>query len=361
MAGIKPLANIAETVASYLKTADKTSVLQTMPIKSGFKGLNLASLKKDTVAVTSEPKIVESVAAKKLKEFYNKRGVPFLLPNEEWSDKKVLDTVKLLGKKLDDLTESKTLNKQTLQETIDNLAPEAKGKIVIKDFGDLVNDLTAAGHSEEIIKKYVEVSEAITKTNPKKTTLYLRFDKLNQGKRGQILLKKSIEHEMTHAFASATQNERKTNIYKNTAYKCTKQQTIFDKIFQDFERNYERYNFLEQTELTEKNMLKHLGFESKEALHEDFGKTIEKLVSEESSIGNLNIDSGKKGWKQFFNSLKNHAKDEKLAYGANKRIREFTGDPNTPTDCELIPMVYAEMEKFFGKTRILINKQFPKG
>lgn len=70
------------------------------------------------------------------KAFYENKNIPYLLPHQSWSDKKILATVNLLGEQIDVLVKSKNLNKHTLQEAIDKLTPNKKGKIIIKDFND---------------------------------------------------------------------------------------------------------------------------------------------------------------------------------------------------------------------------------
>jgi len=349
MAGVKPLTKIYEKTSSVAKPLAKKLGRQTLPVKSELKGL--VPLEKDTITLNRF-----NSQSERLKDFYNSKGIPYLLPHEEWSDKKILDTIKLLGKDLDKLAELKTLNKETLQEALEKLVPEVKGTVIIKDFADFKKDLTAAGMNKESIEHWLE-SNAIIAKKIDKTTVYLKFEKLNGDKFEQVSFKKSVEHELEHALESRQKNTEMTDLYKNNIHKCHNQSQIFNMTFGVFENNYLLPFETAKTELTQENMLKQLGFNSIEKLHNDFEKTLNNIIKETKSTGSLNIGSDKKSWKQFYTYLKEKAISEKNAYQANTRLREVNGDLDTPTESELIPLVYGEMEKFFNKKRVQVNKQ----
>jgi len=356
MVGLKPLTNISERVANYVKFAGKESVYPSMPVKSTFKGLKLALLQKDTLTLSPQPKRYAS-QGERLKDFYNSKGIPYLLPNEEWSDKKIFDTINLLGKDLDKLIESKTLNKQTLQDTIEKLAPEVKGKIEIKDFRDLENDLRAQGYSESAIKDYFTTASAVTDPTNKGTSIYFKFEKANKDKQSQTIFKLCVEHEIKHALSSTLQNTALVDIYKNDFYKCHNQNKVFDELFHKIEERYTPSLDLAQTSLNQKNMLKSLGFKSMKELNASFKSSLARLIAESEFTGKFNLGSDKNSWKQFFNYLKNMAKDEKEAYKSNVRYRENYNNLKTPTVEEFEPLKYKAMEKFFEKERIQVNKQ----
>jgi len=355
MTGIKYLTNISENLASYAKLVGKKYASEIMPVRSRFKGLKLAPLPNDTVVLKPEPKKYAS-QAEKLKDLYNSKGFPYLLPHEEWSDKKIHDTVNILGNHLDKLVETKRLNKKTLQKAIEKIAPEIKGKIIIKDFNDLEKDLTARKVSPEIIKMHLKCN-AFSSSGINTTTLYFKFGQLNEGNLGQTLIKTSIEHELTHALTSKLQNTSMMDIYKNNYCKCSNQTTIFNKIFSTFERIYTSPIHLSRTKLTQKDMLETYGFKSIKSLHNNFEKELNKIIETAKSTGELNIGTGKKGWKQFFNYLKNAAKGEENAFQANKRLREIYKDFDYPTEAELKPLFYHEMGNFFSNKRIQVNKR----
>lgn len=69
-------------VANYVRIAGKKSVVQTVPIKSSFEGLKLASLQKDVLDFEMKPKKYSS-QSEKLKDFYESKGRSYLLPHEE--------------------------------------------------------------------------------------------------------------------------------------------------------------------------------------------------------------------------------------------------------------------------------------
>lgn len=321
-------------------------------------GTNLQPLKKAISLAETAPRS-HSIRGDRLKEFYNNAGVPYLLRHEVWSDKKITRTIKLFGKELDKLAASKTLDKETLQETVNNLVPEAKGKIVIKDFSDLENDLRVAGYPEENIELHLK-SAAITCMNKNGCNLYFNFEKAKASLEGIVKLKIYIEHELTHALRYNLQNTTSTDMYKNAYFAGFKENAIFNKIFMLFERQFTPKISLEQSEITKKNLLKHLDVYSIKTLHNDFECNLYVITGMERAFGNFNIGSKPKYWKQFFAYLKHIAREEKEAYKSNRRYREIYADPSTPTNAELTPLLYAEMEKFFAKKeRMAVEGKIP--
>ena len=329
-------------------------MLQTLPPKSDFKGLAL--LKQDTAALTRKKFNSQS---EKLKAYYESKGYPYLLPHQEWSDKKILDTVDLLGNDLNELIKSKTLNKQTLQEAIKKLAPETKGKILIKDFGDLEKYLRASGESESMIEHYMTNCGAMTHSRTDKTMIFLKFENADNGEWPRIVFKGSVKREVKHALSATLQNTYNMNLYKNDVYKCTKKDPIFNQIFNLFQGKYYKGPDWTKKEITGNAMARWLGFSSTESLHKDFEKTFNNLTTEAKSVGVLDFGDDKKGWKQLYKYSKDFAKNEKEAYQSNTACREYFGDLKTPTAAELKPLIYEEMEKFFAQKRIQANKEIP--
>jgi len=348
--------NIGEKISNYVRMTGKESVLRILPVKSNLKGLKLAPLQKDTIALT--PKRYAS-QGERLKDFYNSKGYPYLLPHQEWSDKKILEAVNLLGKGLDKLIESKTLNKKTLQKAIEKLAPELKGQIKIKDFGDLEKTLRAEKADEELIQHYLNNCGAMTSNGPNKTLLYFKFERLNGDKWPQTILKTDVLHEATHALFGRLQNTVQTDLCKNGYYKSIKNKGALNEIFNLFEGSYYREIDWKRKEITKKNMVEWLGFKSVKGLHRDFEKTLDKLLTEAKATGKFNPGSDKKGWKHFFKFSKDFAKEEKEAYQSNKTYREYFKDQTKPTGGELEPLVHAEIEKFFAQKWVQVNKQTP--
>lgn len=285
---------------------------------------------------------------------YAEKGFRYLLPHEVWSDGKIMQTVRDFGKTLDELANNNLLNKETFQEAVNRILPEhAKGKIVIKDFSDLQQDLRSGQYPEKLISRYLG-HNAITESRPQGSTLYLRFRKFND-KNEKIDFEVDAQHELKHALSARLQNTLMTDVYRNNFGKCDKQNDVFLKIKSAFESNYYRLFTIEQVERTQENMLKFLGFESIEQMHKHFNLAINGILDEARSSGELNIDSIS-AEKQLFSFLKHSMKDEKEAYKTGIKWREKFDDPSSPTDAELIPMVYAEMEKFFAeKEKALVS------
>ena len=346
LVNFNPISNIA-----------KKTVAQILPTKSKLVCSSLKPLSRDVVEFAPQKPVVKSFAAKKLKSFYNSKGVPFLLPHQEWSDKKIMETVKIFGKDLDALVQKNGLNKVSLQELVNKLVPEAKGKIVIKDFSGLRKDLEKLKTPKSDINLFLN-SEAIAHSEYKKTTLYFKFDKINNGTQGEVDLKCAIEHELTHAMESRLKNGMLTDDFKNDTYKCFKQKNPFDKFFKQFENTYEGDYPEWEMEVSTQNMLNCLGFDSIKQLHKSFEKTFDLLAASSVIRGDLDLGTDTKSWKQFLNCMKNHALSEKIAYQSNTRYREVSENPAAPTGFELIPLFYDEMAKFFVQKWVEANKFF---
>lgn len=295
---------------------------------------------------------------KTTKEIYNRVGLPYLLPHEIWSDNKILNTMKWLGKKLDKLEKSNALNKKTLQDTINKILPKRfKDRIIIKDLVDLEKDLKNQGYSKDEIKLRLECNATIG-IEPNETILYFNFAKATVNKKESVDLKSYIEHEMDHALKFRTQNTLFTDIYKNNYGEFPDQNKIFNIIFSQFESNYIQTKLSsESTKLKQENMLEAFKFKSVEDLHNSFETVFNKLIEEAKSSKKFNIGFDLERWKQFFVYLKHSANSEKEAYQSTIRYRELNGNLNTPTKAELIPLLYAEMEKFFAEKESMISSR----
>lgn len=302
-----------------------------------------------------KPEIACFQNERKLKTFYNHMGQKYLLPAEIWSDKKIADAIKLLGKNLDILEKSRNLNKDSVQEAVNKILPnDAKGIIQIKDFKQLEEDLRRLGYSESIIKR--NLNSCATTINYKNySCLYIDFEKTDMCKSGVIEIKNNIEHEITHALTHKFQNTKTTDYFKNTIGICAGQNSIFSEMFNLFEHHYEAGVSFEQTELNKEGMLNWLGYNSIDELYQSFDSAIDVFTKQKKASGELEIEN-KNAKRQFYTYLKHRAKEEKTAYGSNIRFRELHNDPYTPTDAEFVPMLYEEMEKFFAKRENEIGK-----
>lgn len=293
------------------------------------------------------PEIAAFKHEKELKEFYANIGERYLLPMEVWSNKRIDSTIKLLGKNLDELGKAGNLNIETVQKTVDKILPEdTKGKIEIKDLKDLKEDLRLLNYTEDEIKMFLK-SQALTINLKGKSYIYLNFEEVNTNKKRRIDLKCDLEHEIRHCLAGKFQNTKTVDKYKNNYGICINQNRIFGKIFSGFENLYEPFINSEPVDLTQKNMLDFLAYDSIEDLHNSFDKTINALINNAKTNGELDIEDPKQE-KQLYKYLKHRAHEEKIAYKSSIRYRELNDDLDTPTEVEFMPMLYEEMEKFFG-------------
>lgn len=295
-----------------------------------------------------KPSISSFKNEKQLKEFYSYMGQEYLLPAEIWNDKKIANAINLLGKNLDILEKSSKLNKELVQKAVDKIIPQdLNGNIEVKDFSELKKDLENLGYSENEIKTGLN-SVATTISYKKRSSLYINFENLNTGKITSIDLKNNVEHEMTHVLNYKLQNTKIVDYYNNECGICIGQHKVFNRIFSLLEHHYEPEVNFEPTELTLENMINWLGYYSKKDLHNSFETTLDVFTKQEKAKGAMNINN-KNEEKHFYTYLKHRAYEEKIAYASNIRFRELSGDLDTPTDAELVPILYGEMEKFFAK------------
>lgn len=281
-------------------------------------------------------------------KFYAKKGIRYLLPQDVWSDKKIFDTIDLLNEDINMLLESKMLNKESLQGTVNKFIPEAKGKIIIKDWQDFENDLIYSNVPENRRNIYLSY-KAFTAARKKDVKVYFDFKNALTCKEESIAIKCDIKHELTHCLTSRFQNTKTLDSFKNNKKNNSEQDKIVNEIFCLFEKQYNPGLTVNQMETTQENMLKQLGFSSLRDLHKNFEKIINFFIEDKKMMGELDLELDRKSKKQFFNIMKHNAEDEKKAYQSTKVLREIFDDSKTPTNAELLPMLYDEMAKFFTK------------
>lgn len=280
--------------------------------------------------------------AKQLQAKYAQEGFGYLLPHEIWSDKKIMKTIRNFSKTLDKLTEKGTLCKETVQEAIVSILPEhAKGRIKVKDFSDLDSDLKEFKEfSSDDINRLLKYGGLHLCDNAGNSVLYIKFSKHQT-----IKLKMAIEHELKHALSALLQNTAQTHLHRNEAVGG---KYVFNKIFGIFQENFNSKQGRSITNFSTESLLNEHDIPSIEKLHEKFKTVLTNIILQERKSGTFNISS-EKGWKQFFHYLRYKAKDEKEAYQSTKRYREAWGCTNIPTNAELMPLLYREMEIFFAK------------
>lgn len=343
---------MAEKVANYSKVAGKDSVLKAgrlkLPTTSSIKGIKLAPSARDIVTLKEKPIAVESFGAMHLKAFYNRHYHPFLMPNEVWSDKKISEAISTFRKNIDILVDSDTLNKKTLQKTINQIAPELKGKTTIKDFND-----NLSGYE----RSHLTRSNAVTMNDVHHSTLYLNFQKAKGDKPARICFKSDTEHELEHILRLHTQNDLATERFKNH-HKADDWHDVFATFFNFFERSYNQGFGFGKTEVNTQSLLNWFKCPSIEALHKSFETTTKDLIKKINKNNLFILDTDKKEMKQFFSYAKIRAKDEKIAYQSNIRYREILEDPEQGTNSELMPLLYEQMEHFFSRKKIEANKLY---
>lgn len=288
--------------------------------------------------------------AQTLKEKYIKNGIPYLMPNETWSDKKIFDTVEIFGKILDESLQSKTLNKQLLQKTINNFLPDnVKNKIIVKNLSALDDDLKYEGYVKSQRQNILNCS-ALSSYSPISDNcfLYLDFKKPYLSIFETLEFKSDVKHELKHCLSAMLQNTIRTDILKNNYTVFSGKNGLFKGVFELFEGNFKKPYMYNKIELTQQALSKWLGLSSIENLHEKFNNILNKIFAEQSNVNALEIKSDSQ-WEQFFKYLKHHAKDEKEAYLSNKDLRDYFVDNEKPRDIEYKSLLLQEMEIFFAK------------
>lgn len=297
--------------------------------------------------------------AERFKAKYEEKELSYLLPKQVWTTKKIAETLKAFSQNIDFLAEINKLNKLNIQNALNSLLPKhAKNKIVIKDFEELAEDLRVRGYDQRDIN-LLAINDAQTASLGDKTIIYLKMDSVNKGKFGLVNLKATINHEVRHALVQRLKNIGTVLTYNNDYGKCKNQNNVFNLIFSRFEAHFNAMKPLRQSELSHEKMLQYSNFESIKAMHEKFESVLATINRESRTNGDLKIGINVDSWIQYFKYMKYKAKDEKEAYQANKIYRELYNDHSTPTNAEFIPMIYAEMEKFFAKKEqaLILNKQ----
>lgn len=285
--------------------------------------------------------------AQLLQSVFAEKHFRYLLPHEVWSDGKIMQTVMNFGKTLDKLIDNGTFGKEHIQSAIDEILPEyARGKIIVKNFLELAQDLKNGQQGENVINNRVNCNALVVNRNCN-STIYLQFREFTDNNE-RINFEVDAQHELKHALSARLQNIMIKDIYKNNFTACSFQHDIFERIKQTFNDQYYPPYEVTQTKLLPQHMLSEFGYSSLGELDDDFENVINMLVRKEKQSGKLSIESNK-GWRQFYRYLRHHAKDEKEAYQTGIRWREIFDDTDTPTTAETIPLFYAEMERFFAK------------
>jgi len=285
----------------------------------------------------------------KLKNLYAKEGISYFLPNQVWSDKKIINAIECFDKLFSKLSES---NKKTFQKALNTFLPEhAKDKIIIKDFNDLKKYLSNAGNPDNAIDNYLKSVQAVSANEKDSSTIYLKFDT----KVSSPTIKNQFKHELKHAFTNTLQN-----CYKSIRYNDSDKFDFFHHMFFTIEKFYVKpFDIKNNVSLTKENMLKSYGFKSLEDLHQDFNLKIANIAQDDFFATEFNSYSHK-DFKHMFGYLRLAAKDEKEAYFFDKEYRILNENSNLPTELELRSLFYAEMERFFAKNENIYKKLLPK-
>lgn len=285
--------------------------------------------------------------AQKLKEAYNKQGLDYLLPNETWSSKKILQTVQDFGKIVDELYKNKKMNPENLKKEIDKLLPEKMhNKFSINDFKKVYEKPIKQGIPKKVAKKFYRCASAMIRTNDNNTyDLFLKFPNIFSGKDRKNTFKTSVCHETKHLLSSLFENVKSNEKFKNPKWSNLNYRNL-SSIFNKF---YIKYCFDVDkipAEYSKNSLLKKLSFKNIQEMHKDFDKNFYKSLEKSKKAEDFKSLSPQEK-RNCYEYFKNCARDEKEAYTTTKFYREMIKE-NSPTEGELRIMLFEELEKYFA-------------
>lgn len=181
--------------------------------------------------------------AQMLKEKYAQKGVPYLLPGEKWSDKRIFKTLDRVGQKFDELAEKKELSAVALAGVLATILPQnVSDKIKVKDFPELVKDLARQGYSKEEILSIYQNYGGLTTSSKDYSTIYLPIERDKGTKEGVLNLKSTFQHELKHALTNNCSNVFVNDFYKQITLEpktCINETKFYNDIFMELERSFE--------------------------------------------------------------------------------------------------------------------------
>lgn len=344
MVSIAPYVNIVKSALGKARTAAlaKTEEMVVSQVEN--------------LCIKSVKRLNDEFSHENMKKKLNAAGLTYLMPHEVWSTKKMFDTLDLFDVKVKNLINSGKMNKETYQQALYEVAPELKGKVLVKDFSDLKADMEAdmeayKFYTAEYIQQTLDSASATNIYNPNlnQTKLYFKFEGLETNNiLDKIELEDGFLHEPKHVFENHLTNIMNLDTLNNQSINSGRH-SIFNRIFSYFENKYDIY-LTGHTELTKNNLLKQYKMNSIKELHTDFDKNLQEIISQETNSETLS--QTKRGWKQFFTFMQNMAKYEKEAYRSSIKYRKYYGDLTKPTTIELRQLEYEEMENFFHQKKL---------
>lgn len=310
-----------------------------------MKIFNLSQLNTDT-AIKNPILRNSELLHSNLKDVFESMGEEYLLPSQVWSNKKITNTIEELKGEMFSLIQKQKLTRAKLDFMIKKKVPELKGKLFVKNFDQLEKEYNKAFYDENIAN-----CSAITIPEDSKVNFYLRFRKQ---KSANPLIKVSflddIMHDLTHVLDIVFKNNFRIQSYKklvNPKYNDDEYQLLFNKL-------QSMYPFKDKKivniKITQNNMLKSLGYTSIDALHLGIENNLNMLLKQNAHENCFQL-SNKKELKDFYSSLKNMANEEKRAY-STRAVFRMVATKDAPTNAELKPLLYEQLEKFFFKKKL---------
>lgn len=275
------------------------------------------------------------------KATFASNGIPFLMPNEILTPKKIDLFFKEFHKDVLDLYKNKCLNKESLQNVVDKYIPN---KVKIKDFSDYAKDFESKDSKEQI--DWFLQANAIHSSNCFDSSIYLNFDKMkSKDFKKHIKLLDEIEHEYRHAIRMHKTNDLKLKQYLNSE---ATELNFFGTQFCLYTRPKDSY--IQVNDIGTKSYLKWYG---QKYLSNNIKSLKDVYSSFKNDFASLSQDKKFKlpedfqGKKDALKHMKLNAQDESQAYKSKAVLRECFQDKSKPTAFEFISMHHEQLAKFF--------------
>src|SRR5574344_760002 len=296
----------------------------------------------------------------KLKDYFEKQGVKYLLPNECWSNRDITKTVDALSPKIDELIESGHITPKAVQTLIEKGIPQLTGKFKIKDFSEY-NAILRANGKEALINENIAGSTVPMENGD--YNLYLRFGDVykkplfgnprNVSIKRNLLFKVTVEHELTHLLQCLCQNPSRLKIKHE-------QNISLIELFVNMEKYWENNcsNPLKDRfgKISVKNKLNKIGFETNKTCGTNLLSEMNLLITDKILEKKFHPNITIKTKKEFYYIMENLAKAEKNAYKTEKLFKNLF--PNI--DLSLSSFRYKKMEQFFAQQKNSQNPFWPK-
>ena len=240
--------------------------------------------------------------AQKIKSEYAKVGIPYLLPNEVWSNKRIFKTLEKVGQKYDELAKKNKLSGKNINKYLCSILPKniAK-KIKIKDFDDLYKDLLSQGYTKKEAEEVVNGYSGLTINQNDSIDIYTPLGKSNKDLLLKLDEKGTLQHELKHALTRSCSN---IGFYEAYSAKMFPKKGYIDEtlyyndIFLKFEKIFKVIAYGEPVKLNKETMIQYIEntkrdkiFDTESELLEDMNNEIDIIINQKKGLINNGLEA----------------------------------------------------------------------